>query len=183
MNCPDNLCVWGVDPSTKRIAIAWTGAEPGVRTLELPELRGGERLAWLETNLRSFAAGLMTEDSARVPAAVWVEQPFAVSHVEPKLYYAVGVTMSALSAAVQCFNPDSIVEDIPVPTWKSLALGNGAAPKPLVLAWAQSRGYEGQCCCLPDERKCKAQAPAHDEADAIAIAHAALKQARVPVAA
>ncbi len=149
--------VWGIDPSTKRIALAIVGPNAdgngSVRSTHVLELRqtgGAQRLADAHEGMSAF----FTEQSApEAPKAVVVEQPFAGGrNVHPQSYFMVGVTLAALAGAI----PTAEVELKDPGSWKRLAMGQGRgqAKKEEIMTWAWSIGYDG------DDQ---------DEADAVGI--------------
>ena len=148
---------WGVDPSTKRVAIAAAGSRPTVRTIEVPStLRTGARLDWI----LGATYGLARELAEQCPPLyVWIEQPAAFGRQpEPELYYAVGVVQAAIYSALRDIWPHPVeVRTIPIGTWKKNSVGKGNATKEDVLWWSIDHGYTGT---------------SEDEADAWAIAHA-----------
>lgn len=160
---------WGVDPGTKRVAIGSVteGGERAVISEEIPRCEGSERLRAIYTHtadaaLRAIGGGLLPR-----PGYILVEQPGG-EHRNYPLFYAVGVTIAALAAAV----PGVEVGIVPPATWKKAACGKGDIYKPKatmraagavygVLAWAHENGYSGS---------------SWDEADALAIAEAARRR-------
>lgn len=148
----------GVDPSTKRCAIATItpDGERRVETVSFPtRVEGAERLQAIYEGVQA----LWTEIGSRT-AYVAVEQPSGAKQ-NPQLVYAVGVTLAAV-ASVDCLEAP-VIETVPSSTWKKRVCGSGAIRKPkpagpeeyAVLMWAREAGYEGD---------------SWDEADAWAIA-------------
>jgi hypothetical protein len=176
--------VWGVDPSTKRMAFAAL-IPPGL-TAELAfDIDHPERapvLRWATISLPEhkaqhvrFAAwagriGQFVEacrDEWGYPALIAVEQPFSSSHqTEPVSYMALTCLLVALGLRV----PEAEVLVMPPQSWKKKATGVGStghgltqnerrkAEKARLMEWARSVGYLGQ---------------SQDEADACGIATAA----------
>ena len=149
---------WGVDPSTKRVAIGVidrTGARTGL-IRSLPTLEGAERLEAIRQATGELARTLL--DAAFLPGVVLVEQPSG-KHVNPELSYAVGAVLCGIAGAV----PGVRVELVASSKWKLAVCGYGAIAKPkpsskdpyAVLEWAREAGYTGS---------------SWDEADAWAIA-------------
>lgn len=143
--------VWGVDPSTVRLAVGLAGADGlEVRSTDFTRMepRTGERLRAVHDETFGIAFRLRREFP---PCAIFVEQPFAYGrHVEPELFYAVGVIQAALA-------PFAPVQTVAVSTWKKRSVGKGTATKLDVFRWAEQHGYRGN---------------SQDEADALAIAWA-----------
>lgn len=139
---------FGVDPSTKRIAIATISSDGlrGVSERAFRSLEGAERLADIFVVTRSLAADLMA--AGLLPGVIVVEQPGAPREraVNPPLYYAVGTILAALSSAT-CAQVEMVVSG----TWKKEACGSGSIRKPKrgetheypVLTWAREQGYKG----------------------------------------
>lgn len=158
------MIVFGIDPSTQRVSIAWAGDQQGVATRSFDtRLRGGERL-W-HIYAETFA---LCRDLPR-PDYVMVEQPFAFAgrngnRVEPISYMAMGQIMTAVFRAT-----GAPVDPIRSPSWwKKRSVGNGRASKGDVMRWALERGYAAVLA------RNTARSPLQDEADAWAMAHAAL---------
>lgn len=144
--------VWGVDPAVSRIAFAFAPLDIGQPTVESlvidSEAREGQRLGWLDRQLRIRARQLVSEFP---PEVVWVEQPSG-RHRNLTLAYAVGVIQAALFETLAV-----PVWTIPSSKWKRATVGTGNATKFQVGAWVYEQGgdFNGQ-----------------DEADAYAIAAA-----------
>lgn len=186
LRLPVGTNIWGIDPSTHRIALMIlqgrgmdTGPELGWFCLNVaPMDKGAYRLRELRRGLipwmRRYAA-------VAPPAAVTIEQPFAggdgtkgkrALRPHPQSYYVVGVTLEACADAFGAIECD--VGLIDPMSWKRDALGEGlgAAKKSQVLGWAQQHGYPGDCPeCHGQGRtsECK-PCEAHDIADAGGIA-------------
>lgn len=144
----DDLLMWGVDPSTRRVSIAWAGREQGVATQSFnARLQGGERL-W-----HIYSATYRLARQLPAPDRILVEQPFG-HNVPPISQWAMATIMTACWRAT-----GAPAHPIPVPSWKLRAVGRGNANKHDVMTWARQNGYTGTL---------------QDEADAWAIAHAAL---------
>lgn len=156
--------VWGVDPSSKYIAVAvLQPAEPGDLNLkwgtialsQSPHRAGrfsdalAQQLEFFD-HIRSIAGGYD-------PDVIYIEEPFVPRDRRevPTHLLAYGVTLAALGRIV---GQPRIVEIGPA-SWKakSMGQGHGHAEKPEIMRWAQSIGYTGLI---------------QDEADAIAIATA-----------
>jgi hypothetical protein len=176
--------VWGVDPSTKRMAFAAL-IPPGLDVEIQHDIEDVERapvLRWATISLPEhkaqhvrFAAwagriGHFVEacrDEWGYPALIAVEQPFSSSHqTEPVSYMALTCLLVALGLRV----PEAEVLVMPPQSWKKKATGVGStghgltqnerrkAEKARLMEWARSVGYLGQ---------------SQDEADACGIATAA----------
>lgn len=162
------LWVWGVDVSTKRLAIGCDGPDVSVHLREFdPRLKTGARLCEIYRWTRNFAAELAKD---RPPLFVWVEQPASYGRiVEPQLMYAVGVVQAALYDALEQRNAfPTEVRTVAVAEWKKASVGHGNADKAQVLEWAKADGFETDHVC----RVKKCTHSAHDRADAWAIARA-----------
>lgn len=143
-------CVWGVDVGLSRIAVAFAPDDGGPVVAETlrtdSEGREGQRLGWLDRQLRIYAK----QAAGRYPpAVVWVEQPSGRFRNLP-LTYATGVVQAALFETLAC-----PVWTIPSSARKKRTVGAGNATKPQVLAWVTRLGVD---------------VGSQDEADAVAIA-------------
>lgn len=137
------MWVWGVDVSTKRVAIA---AVPGDDTdaattvVEFPAAvrscgKGDTGDLYGVYTLVRLAAVRFSWDYP--PTAIIVEKP-AGKVVTPVLWLTVGATITAL----QHF-PGLLVTTLPVGTWKRWSVGRGDASKADVAAWAlETFGHE-----------------------------------------
>jgi hypothetical protein len=141
---------WGVDVSTRHVAIAsiWPlfAVEPEelVREVRLSaverNLEGGQRL----TAIRSAAISAAECIRGCLPGLIVVEQPSGKTP-NPSLSYAVGVVMEALHNMTR-----ARVETCSSSAWKKTACGHGGLRKPKdstpypVLVWAQANGYDGE---------------------------------------
>jgi hypothetical protein len=161
---------WGVDPSTKRVSIAWIGpdGERGVETESFPAPREALRLTAIRELTYRFAGDLQHTHPA---GFVFVEQPSG-KQITLALTYAVGCIVEAIQAALVMHTDGfvPVVGMVSSSSWKKIALGRGDVYKPkkddprpyYALTWAQERGYRGRLW---------------DEADAYGIAEAARKTA------
>lgn len=127
--------VWAVDPAVSRLAFAFAPLPGGLIELETllvdSEAREGQRLGWLDRQVRIYAR----QAAGRFPpACVWVEQPSG-RHRNLPLTYATGVVMAALFEALAC-----PVWSIPSAAWKKRTVGAGNATKAQVAAWVAERG-------------------------------------------
>ena len=164
---------WGLDPSTLRLAAGiclppdhtFNGLPFAWRTQSYSKF-GHEQsqLAGALGDLLRFFTKL--RDDYGMPAAIYLEQPFAGSdkpnpktgkvHRPPVVsYYYVALVLCALGHLFA--EPE--VQMIGATSWKARALGtgHGFADKDEIMRWAQSIGYTGKL---------------QDEADAIGIATA-----------
>lgn len=143
--------VWGVDPSSVRVAVAWAdqaGADVETKAFTRCKADTGERHAAIYRETFELAQRLVLKHR---PEVVFLEQPFAGKQVEPTLFMAVGCIRAALWEATGV-----PVRMIVPPSWRKLALGRGNAKKWETLPWARRQlGYLGD---------------SEDEGDALAIA-------------
>lgn len=154
---------WGVDPSTRRLALAGVSAEGGwAHQVPFVKLSGAPRLAAIRAETMHLVT--LAAESYALPGVVAVEQPGGKSINWP-LYLAVGVIVEAVYEALLPFCGGVEVELIAPATWKKRACGRGDIYKPKrgdsheygVLTWAREQGYAGS---------------SWDEADAWGIAEA-----------
>lgn len=152
---------WGVDASTRRVAVAAVDAD-GTRRGEVvsveqgPSRSGGRsvrRLAAIYEATRELCSELRRGHAP--PGVVVVEQAAGFGkRPNPELAYAVGAVMAALVGAL----PHTHVETVPSATWKLAVCGFGGIKKPkptereeyAVLVWARGVGYEGGSWDLAD---------------------------------
>lgn len=151
--------VWGIDPSTKQIAVAvhsssrveWTGTK-AISQESSKQLR----LARAAADLSAWFKQIVQERGA--PRLVVLEQPFAAGRkVHPQSQYMLGAVQIALCWGVSAHVD---VRMLGPSQWKSLAWGNGAAGKEELMRRALAE--YGRAMML-----------SQDEADAIGIAVAA----------
>lgn len=158
---PGQAAWWGVDPSTKRVAIAYVTPEldRGSVIRSLPTLAGAERLESIRTATVELCQEAMIR-SRFMPGVIVVEEAAAFGkRPNPEFAYAVGAVLCGLVLGA----PRTHVEFVASAKWKLDVCGYGAISKPKptekrayeVLEWAQQQGYEGT---------------SWDEADAWAIA-------------
>jgi hypothetical protein len=133
--------VWGIDPSTRRIAVGMLapGVEVGWRTLSLEQAQSNAARLWKAVHaLPPWFEQLRDDDVFGRPALVVVEQPFSSGrHVPHESLHMVGVVLASLwgalglGAEIAMLNPSE---------WKSRGLGKGRgfAKKPGILAWARA---------------------------------------------
>lgn len=174
------LYVWGVDVSTKRIAISFISPDEsrqGVVARDFPkDVETGARLS----AIYQVTCDLVGELAELRPALiVFVEQPAAYGRMpEPQLMYAVGCVQAAIYWELVDRNPHpTAVRTIPVANWKKTAIGHGNAKKHHVLTWAKQHEFESDHVCARDARQKDGLVkwcghPDHDSADAWAIATA-----------
>ena len=163
--------VWGIDPSTRRIALAIVPTHGPIihRTLELGQgTVDAPKLAHARANMAGWFDSLAQEHD---PGWLWVEEPFGGttggrrSTVPPQSQWVLGVLMEAAYAAT-----GAVANLIRPVEWKRDAVGHGFASKRMTLDWARrEHGLVLDCDrCAPDG-KCKGSL-AHDIADSIGVA-------------
>lgn len=145
--------VWGIDVGTKRIAFGTTNGRS--ESVEIARGKGGERLYDARTKTWHMARELAADEP---PLCVFMEAPAGNPRPHPSLIQMCGVATEAIYAALaNVYRHPVTVFEIPVASWKKLALGRGNATKGDVMEWAEAAGLR----------------PANqDEADALAIAQA-----------
>lgn len=166
--------VWGIDPSTRRIALAIVLPDSSFRhwTLELgPGVVDAPKLASARASMVGWFSSIASEAECD-PGWLFVEEPFGGpsgsrrSSVPPQSQWMLGVVLEAAFTATQAVG--NLIA--PVQWKKEVGIG-GFARKARILEWAQLNGFQETCDrCEPDGR-CKGSA-AHDRADALGIAHA-----------
>lgn len=124
----------GIDPSTRRIAIAALTDKGRLkhRILSIPDTRGAQRLR----AIRDATADALTAFSE--VAVVVVEIPWA----NPKFgsSFALLSTAAVLMEAAQFAHPGAIVLDMPTQSWKTNSVGHGNASKLAVMEHAYGLG-------------------------------------------
>lgn len=142
---------WGVDVSTKRVAIACVRGLVGrVEAVE----HAGDPFRRLLVQQRVVVGLTRTLATEHPPVYVLVEQPGGRT-VEPQLWYSVGATIAALLEAFELVGVDPAFDTVPVATWKMEAGIGGGADKPKIAGFARAAyGWDG----------------GQDEADALGIA-------------
>lgn len=149
------MIAWGVDVSTKRIAIGGVDGDDRIFSTSLdvdPTLRGAQRLVAVRRAAQQ-AGWRLSQMMAGQPRAILVEDPTFGGRSNPPLIQAFGVTLEAMAFDYVC-----PVLEIPVGTWKKEVLGKGNAMKDAIWTHAVQAGGH----------------PANqDEADAICVALAA----------
>ena len=150
---------WGVDSSTKRVAIAAVDSE-GERygsIVSIERLEGAARLAKIYSRTAELCERLLVSDR---PGVIVVEAAAGFGkRPNPELAYAVGAVLAGVGAAC----PGVCVQMVIGSKWKLEVCGFGGIKKPkptdkeeyAVLKWAREAGYAGS---------------SWDEADAWAIA-------------
>lgn len=145
--------VWGVDPSTVRVAIASVGVDGvrGVSTRAFSGSPGPERLAGVRQGTFALVGELISYPWLDKPGLIVVEQPSGTIQ-NLQFVYAVGVIVATLQESTDC-----VIEYVTSAEWKKESCGYGAikkpkrepgkaAPKPedyAVLRWARENGYDG----------------------------------------
>jgi Holliday junction resolvasome RuvABC endonuclease subunit len=175
--------VWGIDPSTQRVAFGRRGQGHATSLLSLPQSsHPGERVHRTREALAQHVRRLHADGR---PVLVVVEQPFAAGNqVYPQTWYALGALLDVLwqelgvGTEVALLGPQS---------WKAGAGLGGRVTKAETLRWARTLTSHGLICqgCGNGEdptkpRKdgrldCGKPSPAHDRADALAMAVAGAK--------
>lgn len=165
--------VWGLDPSTHRLAAAVVDAHAPGEVVVGWHTYSYSQAGAMQNRLAAALKVLLREltelrNQYGTPIAVYLEEPFGgmerfnpvtkkkeLVKPHPNAFYFVGVVLTALG---------HLFADVPVyligpPSWKKQALGegHGFAKKPEIMEWARGVGYTGSL---------------EDEADAIGIATA-----------
>jgi hypothetical protein len=171
---PGYTAIWGVDPSTVRLAVA--GVEPDgrrwVETLVFSGCDGAQRLSRIYDETKRWAHAWGATRS--FPGLVHVEQPSGKTP-NPELLYAVGVIMAAIYDGLYISGAPVRMETVSSAHWKKVACGRGNLYKPTrkllgrtpvfedyaVARWARLNGYVGN---------------SWDAADAWGIAEAARRE-------
>jgi hypothetical protein len=186
---------WGIDPSTKRIALGSVSGR-GPRTARLDASREvvvawdtlalghtepiGRKLNHARARLVSWLEVHRDDPIAGSPSLVFVEEPFGGAgraQPHPHAFFMVGLVLEAL---YEVLGFGAMVYTVSPTAWKRPAMGEGRgnAKKPQTLLWAKRHlGYTGECqwcrgMTAGPHKKCNTE-PAHDEADALGIAVAA----------
>lgn len=144
---PGATAWWGVDSSTKRVAIGMVdaaGARSGA-VASLPTLPGAHRLAAIYESTYSLACELRR---SLMPGVVVIEEAAGFGkRPNPELAYAVGAVLTAVARAL----PETCIERVAGSKWKLAVCGFGGIKKPkptsrepyAVLEWARGVGYAG----------------------------------------
>ena len=147
---PGKRAWWGVDPSTKRVAIAYVDSEGrrGSAIRSLPTLLGAERLDAIRGATVELCELLRLEPIGAEPGVIVVEEPAGFGkRPNPELAYATGAVLCGLVPGA----PHTHVDFVASAKWKLNVCGYGAISKPKptekrayeVLEWARREGYEG----------------------------------------
>lgn len=175
---PGHTAIWGVDPSTVRLAVAQVRPDGRrwVETLYFSGCDGAQRLSRIYDETRQWCqrrvGGLLL--NAPLPGLVHIEQPSGKTP-NPELLYAVGVIMAAIYDGLYTTGAPVRLETVSSAHWKKVACGRGNLYKPTkkllghtpkfedyaVARWATMNGYRGH---------------SWDEADAWGIAEAARRE-------
>lgn len=148
---PGHTAWWGVDPSTKHIAIAqyaYGMIDSAIRPI--PQYDLAQRAAAIRKETLTLAATFEA-----VPGVIVIEQPSG-THTNLQLAYAVGAVLCALGE----YHPQAVVETVTSGEWKRDVCGHGGIKKPKptssepypVLTWARAQGYEGSSWDEADAR-------------------------------
>jgi hypothetical protein len=149
----DEDIYWGVDPSTKKVAIGWTGSMCGARSVLIPDSRDGDRLARIYRATHQLVLELSRDFP---PVWVWVERPSG--RPNPPLLYAVGAVQAAVYETLSKIWEHPVhVEDVIASHWRKTVTGKGQQDKIDYVIWAHENGYLGSDV---------------DEAEAFCMAHA-----------
>lgn len=154
--CTPDLFTWGVDVSTKQIALAIVRAD-GFTTHTL-DVRGKpnstERLSNAYAGIRDWVREVAQDWP---PMVVFVERPTGSMAANPNLVDMVGVTQLAIHDGLAGLSDFPVlITTIAVAKWKKHGVGHGNASKDQVRDWAMARGIS------PDA--------SGDECDALGIA-------------
>lgn len=152
---------WGVDPSTRKYAVATVDMELRRRVHQVllgeKGTMNGERMTRYAIQMRLLISAMLAEGCPE-PAAVWVEQASG-KHQKPELVYNVAIATQVMHEELnRLLGYRVLVETVPSGTWKSAGLGNGRISKNdpetgkpwrppdryPVLQWAKMNGYEGE---------------------------------------
>jgi hypothetical protein len=178
---PGHTAIWGVDPSTVRLAVAGVEADGRrwVETIPFAGFEGPQRLSQVYEATRAWCSLAWPAhndgDGYRYPPGlVMVEQPSGKTP-NPELLYAVGVILAAIYDGLYLPGAPVRIETVSSAHWKKVACGRGNLYKPTkkvlgrtpqfedyaVATWARMNGYTGH---------------SWDEADAWGIAEAARRE-------
>jgi hypothetical protein len=167
---PGHTAIWGVDPSTRRIAIAGVGIEHrDVITREFAPLDGAQRLSHIYEQTKDLVGALANHGYWSPRPGLVVIESRGGKHENPALSYAYGVIQAAIYDGLYVKGAPVRIEEIAPSKWKKIACGRGNIYKPKrgsseeygVLSWARMNGYTGS---------------SWDEADAWGIAEAARRE-------
>jgi hypothetical protein len=148
---------WGVDISTKRIAIACVRATDSYAEAVPCAGPPFDRLPCTRTATVELTLRLAADHP---PVYVLVEQPGGRT-VEPQLWYSVGVALCGVLEGLSRAEMAPALSTVVPASWKACAGLGGGANKAAIAAFARERyGWEG----------------AQDEADALAIATCAWRR-------
>lgn len=158
--------VWGIDPSTQRVAVAQLDPMPGAvvsgtsircytLSLEQSSLGGAKARAARLSKARAVLVPWFQRIGVgeALPHTVALEEPFGAMYQGKRQTPVIGLEFQGmiLGALWEAFGLAANLELVSPSTWKKAALGAGSgfAKPPAYLAWARSAcGYEGE---LEDE--------------------------------
>lgn len=127
-----HCCWWGVDTAVRRVAIGWVdgAGERGAFTISLPDLTGGQRLAFAFDEIRDQVAARVRAGTLPRPGIIVTEQASGGKRNLP-LEYMVGVVQGAVYAgAVKGGASPPRTETVASAKWKLRACGTGRIDKP-----------------------------------------------------
>jgi len=179
LSCRLTENVWGLDVSTRRIAVGVVQGHGPDRQPEVGwfsheiEQHAGDPARRLARLLETLPPFLQRMGDVAPPAGVLVEQPYGQGKARPhpQSYYVVAIALALLGQAF----PAARIDVVEPTSWKcdALGAGRGFAKKPAILAWArETLWYPGDCRKCHGEGKgpCDEAARAHDEADCLGVA-------------
>lgn len=148
----------GVDPSTKKIAVAGLTDRGETRSRIMPvgDITGARRLSVIR---EMTIAAVTTIAHNHEVAVIVVEIPWAnpSSGSSFQLLASAGVILEASQHA----HPGAVVLERPTQSWKKLSVGNGNASKTDCLDHAVALGWNGRDSDIADAL-CMAQAAWHE---------------------
>lgn len=140
-NCTQAQWTWGLDVSTKQVALAALHDDGRFETKTLcVAAPPGTRRLWLAYNaLTPWVRGIARH---RPPRVVFVERPRgAITHAS--LLDMIGVVKASIYAGLEGLTPfEVLVTDIPIGTWKKNSVGFGNASKEQIRDWAEDFGID-----------------------------------------
>jgi Holliday junction resolvasome RuvABC endonuclease subunit len=121
--------IWGIDPDTKRIAIAIRGLrdeQVSLQSLDIDadQLPEPERLYRMFSRLTIHAADWMKQG---FPVCVCIEKPISARAMSDSLLHNYGVVLAALSSVFGTWTPNVAWLEVGASQWKKATLGSGTA--------------------------------------------------------